>query len=59
MVIVFCQMAYNSLTVEGALTLINVVKNTPKTAIEEINICVSFSEESWVACNAQYKDTLL
>lgn len=35
------QLAYNSLTVEGALTLINVVKNTPKTAIEEINICVS------------------
>ncbi len=41
MVIVFWQMAYNSLTVEGALTLINVVKNTPKSAIEEINICVS------------------
>lgn len=35
------QLAYNSLTVEGALALVNVVKNTPQTALEEINICVS------------------
>lgn len=35
------QLAYNSLTVEGALALVTVVKNTPKTALEEINISVS------------------
>lgn len=35
------QLAYNSLTVEGALALVSVVKNTPQTALEEINICVS------------------
>lgn len=35
------QLAYNSVTVEGALALVEVVKNTPKTALEEINICVS------------------
>lgn len=42
MFIVAClQLAYNSITVEGALALVDVVKNTPKTALEEINICVS------------------
>lgn len=37
----FLQLAYNSLTVEGALVLISVIKNSLKTALEEINICVS------------------
>ncbi|XP_069049270.1 leucine-rich repeat-containing protein 74A [Lepisosteus oculatus] len=32
------RMAYNSLTVEGALALVTAVKNTPKSALEEINI---------------------
>ncbi|CAB1335173.1 unnamed protein product, partial [Coregonus sp. 'balchen'] len=34
-------LAYNSLTVEGALALVTVVKKTPKTALEEINILES------------------
>ncbi|XP_034015908.1 leucine-rich repeat-containing protein 74A isoform X2 [Thalassophryne amazonica] len=33
-------LAYNSLTVEGALALVRMVKNTSKTALEEINICL-------------------
>ncbi|KAI5618851.1 leucine-rich repeat-containing protein 74A isoform X2 [Silurus asotus] len=33
------KLAYNSLTVEGALALISVIKNSLKTALEEINIC--------------------
>lgn len=35
-------MAYNSVTVEGALALLTVVKKASQTALEEINICVSF-----------------
>lgn len=35
------QLAYNSITVEGALALVEVVGKTPGTALEEINICVS------------------
>uniref|UniRef100_H2MQ02 Leucine rich repeat containing 74A n=1 Tax=Oryzias latipes TaxID=8090 RepID=H2MQ02_ORYLA len=35
------QLAYNSLTVEGALVLVNIVKNTPKTALDEIDLCVN------------------
>ncbi|KAG9268803.1 leucine-rich repeat-containing protein 74A [Astyanax mexicanus] len=42
------KLAYNSLTVEGALALIRVVKNTPKTAIEEINICNVLVNENFV-----------
>ncbi|GAA6096951.1 leucine-rich repeat-containing protein 74A isoform X1 [Tachysurus ichikawai] len=40
--VAFCaglKLAYNSLTVEGALALISVIKNSLKTALEEINIC--------------------
>ncbi|KAF4084275.1 hypothetical protein AMELA_G00126730 [Ameiurus melas] len=33
------KLAYNVLTVEGALALISVIKNSLKTALEEINIC--------------------
>uniref|UniRef100_A0A3B3YIQ6 EF-hand domain-containing protein n=1 Tax=Poecilia mexicana TaxID=48701 RepID=A0A3B3YIQ6_9TELE len=36
---VLLQLAYNAVTVEGALALVNVVKNSPKTALEQINIC--------------------
>ncbi|XP_027027926.2 leucine-rich repeat-containing protein 74A isoform X2 [Tachysurus fulvidraco] len=36
------KLAYNSLTVEGALALISVIKNSLKTALEEINICVHY-----------------
>uniref|UniRef100_A0A3Q2Z1I3 Leucine rich repeat containing 74A n=1 Tax=Hippocampus comes TaxID=109280 RepID=A0A3Q2Z1I3_HIPCM len=32
------QLAYNSLTVEGALSLVYMVKKMPKTSLEEINI---------------------
>ncbi|XP_028844833.1 leucine-rich repeat-containing protein 74A [Denticeps clupeoides] len=39
---------YNSVTVEGALALISVVKNTPKTALEEINICNVLVNETFV-----------
>ncbi|KAL6477533.1 hypothetical protein MHYP_G00133680 [Metynnis hypsauchen] len=42
------KLAYNSLTVEGALALISVVRNTPKTAIEEINICNVLVNENFV-----------
>nr|XP_023850765.1 leucine-rich repeat-containing protein 74A-like [Salvelinus alpinus] len=41
-------LAYNSLTVEGALALITVVKNTPKTALEEINISNVLVNENFV-----------
>ncbi|XP_056282868.1 leucine-rich repeat-containing protein 74A isoform X2 [Pseudoliparis swirei] len=37
-------LAYNLLTVEGALALVHVVKNTPRVALEEINICVTCQE---------------
>uniref|UniRef100_A0A3Q0RLJ4 Leucine rich repeat containing 74A n=1 Tax=Amphilophus citrinellus TaxID=61819 RepID=A0A3Q0RLJ4_AMPCI len=46
--VLMLQLAYNSLTVEGALALINVVKNTPKTALEEINICNVLVNENFV-----------
>ncbi|XP_062862808.1 leucine-rich repeat-containing protein 74A [Trichomycterus rosablanca] len=42
------KLAYNSLTVEGALVLISVVKNSPKTALEEINICNVLVNEFFV-----------
>ncbi|XP_070971407.1 leucine-rich repeat-containing protein 74A-like [Oncorhynchus clarkii lewisi] len=41
-------LAYNSLTVEGALALVTVVKNTPKTALEEINISNVLVNENFV-----------
>uniref|UniRef100_A0A3Q1BYI1 EF-hand domain-containing protein n=1 Tax=Amphiprion ocellaris TaxID=80972 RepID=A0A3Q1BYI1_AMPOC len=41
-------LAYNALTVEGALALVHVVKNTPKTALEEINICNVLVNENFV-----------
>ncbi|XP_035237550.1 leucine-rich repeat-containing protein 74A [Anguilla anguilla] len=42
------QLAYNSLTVEGALALITVVRNTPKSALEEINISNVLVNENFV-----------
>uniref|UniRef100_A0A3Q4ACM4 EF-hand domain-containing protein n=1 Tax=Mola mola TaxID=94237 RepID=A0A3Q4ACM4_MOLML len=42
------RLAYNSLTVEGAFALVNVVKNTPKTALEEIDICNVLVNETFV-----------
>ncbi|XP_038147440.1 leucine-rich repeat-containing protein 74A [Cyprinodon tularosa] len=41
-------LAYNSITVEAALVLVNVVRNTPKTALEQINICNVLVNESFV-----------
>ncbi|XP_029350274.1 leucine-rich repeat-containing protein 74A isoform X4 [Echeneis naucrates] len=41
-------LAYNSITVEGALALVSVVKNTPKTALEEINLCNVLVNENFV-----------
>ncbi|XP_054894805.1 leucine-rich repeat-containing protein 74A [Poeciliopsis prolifica] len=41
-------LAYNAVTVEGALALVNVVKNTPKTALEQINICNVLVNENFV-----------
>ncbi|XP_058471808.1 leucine-rich repeat-containing protein 74A [Solea solea] len=41
-------LAYNSITVEGALALVKVVKNTPKTALEEINMCNVLVNENFV-----------
>ncbi|XP_035388808.1 leucine-rich repeat-containing protein 74A [Electrophorus electricus] len=42
------KLAYNSLTVEGALALIGVIKNSPKTALEEINICNVLVNENFM-----------
>ncbi|KAJ8396848.1 hypothetical protein AAFF_G00011710 [Aldrovandia affinis] len=42
------QLAYNSLTVEGALALISAIRNTPKTALEEINISNVLVNENFV-----------
>ncbi|KAM4724509.1 uncharacterized protein lrrc74a [Anableps anableps] len=41
-------LAYNSVTVEGALALVTVVKNTPKTALEKIDICNVLVNENFV-----------
>ncbi|KAM8914941.1 leucine-rich repeat-containing protein 74A isoform 2-T2 [Spinachia spinachia] len=41
-------LAYNTLTVEAALVLVNVVRNTPRTALEEINICNVRVNETFV-----------
>uniref|UniRef100_A0A3Q3JQL4 EF-hand domain-containing protein n=1 Tax=Monopterus albus TaxID=43700 RepID=A0A3Q3JQL4_MONAL len=41
------RLAYNSLTVEGALALVNVVKNT-SSALEDINICNVLVNENFV-----------
>ncbi|KAM6912150.1 uncharacterized protein lrrc74a [Xenentodon cancila] len=43
------QLAYNALTVESALALVNMVKNTPRTALEEINICNVLVNENFVS----------
>ncbi|PWA16328.1 hypothetical protein CCH79_00004539 [Gambusia affinis] len=41
-------LAYNAVTVEGALALVNVVKNSPKSALEQINICNVLVNENFV-----------
>ncbi|KAJ8008807.1 hypothetical protein DPEC_G00082260 [Dallia pectoralis] len=41
-------LAYNPVTVEGALALLTMVKNTPKTALEEINISNVLVNEQFV-----------
>nr|XP_019940283.1 PREDICTED: leucine-rich repeat-containing protein 74A [Paralichthys olivaceus] len=41
-------LAYNSITVEGALALVTVVKNTPRTALEEINMSNVLVNENFV-----------
>ncbi|KAJ7988663.1 hypothetical protein DPEC_G00311550 [Dallia pectoralis] len=41
-------LAYNALTVEGAMALVTVVKNTAKTALEEVNISNVLVNENFV-----------
>lgn len=53
------QLAYNSLTVEGALALVNMLMNTPKTALEEINICVSVNTSTATECIPLYMLNIL